>query len=1343
MMPGERKESINIDHPYGQLIRNAVIWMVDATDIQVPDNDSGNEDTVDPGSMDPLSIFDDEFDTAPTLDDWLRLYQTENWSEDPLNVYQIGETGVLSMEPSTTTWWQNFIGPLVYKEVAGDFVVTTRVALSGDFDTQPYAYYTLAGLLVRQAQAAGYDAQSDFVPGQQNYFSLLMGFTTPGNGPRVLSNHTVSSVSTNPTVGISGYSAELRVARLGDILVALLREPGGEWQVVRTVSWPGMPETMQVGLAAVGDYIGLNSGSMGVFEHNDTAVNVNASLQADFEFVRFRTPIVPEMLEGVDISQLSDPDLLSFLGGESPPAESADTDGDGIGDDADGDDDGDGIPDDYETDQSLDPLNADDAEADSDGDGRNNYSEYLAGTDPNDADSILTFAQQFTPVGYHTASIYYWNTPYFGNLLWLEERNWWDATPGSPPLYQAETDQINEFGYPAYLEPGQILQAAPGQNMAEERRGLLAGRYLLTWQGEADIRIANGQFVPEESNSDETGLSLNGRRVYQVPQGANGVWVRIHAIGATPITEVRAWMPDPANPTEQSLEGELYHPTFLARLADRPWAFIRAMNLTSTNANPQQDWEDRRLPGHAFMNGVIHPRSPAPGVPLWADAEGVEQFADTHRNTGMAWEHVVALANTSGRDIWINVPHMATDEYILNLARLLAWGSNGDQPYDGPVLDPVYPPLDPNLRVFVEYSNEIWSGGPEFPQGNWAGAQAQALGISRVEFIARRFSELWEIFEQELHPERTVRVGAVFTSAQWYTEALVQHWYDPALDLLQPEILSPTSYFGHGLQGWVYDRNWVQDKCPVANPSWHQCAPGDHPYWTGGEYAGHLDQAFEQFRYMALSGRYYSGQNGADAVGWLGTFPQWLRDLALQRELPIVSYEGGPGFYTSSLDGPSPTDDGITMFVEELNRDPRMAEIYRIMLNQAAEKGLRTHSMFTDASPWGKHGQYGHLEHLDQEPEQSAKYAFLLDWFDEIQTLRHADDPVMGAVPDFSSEAQLPHAYVGEAYEHAIEVSGGDGLLDVRVIGESLPAGLSFNPETRTLGGTPTEDGTAYLYLRVTDADGEPAWRTFVVEVLPAVQNDLYAHASFGNADASLHLAEAGQGFSGAWWVQDQAEDEFVTQTGNDPGYPGLLGTGGAALQVEDSYRVAFRRLDVSGFGYLISSDNPLDIGRNGATLWVSGVVQRDPGTPLGNHLPGSEVGWIGDFLFGLAGENFATERRVMVGTLANGNFGLFVRNADGSRQVVDSLVSAVAFDGQPVALVLAIDYEADQSTVRLYVNPPVGPSEPSSHAVAFTTEPGSDLHVRHLMVGSTPAGRVIQEDIRLGDSFQAVMPSL
>lgn len=70
------------------------------------------------------------------------------------------------------------------------------------------------------------------------------------------------------------------------------------------------------------------------------------------------------------------------------PNESVDTDGDGIGNNADTDDDGDSMPDDYELANGLDPLDPADADEDADNDGATNLEEFEAGTDPQDPNDV-------------------------------------------------------------------------------------------------------------------------------------------------------------------------------------------------------------------------------------------------------------------------------------------------------------------------------------------------------------------------------------------------------------------------------------------------------------------------------------------------------------------------------------------------------------------------------------------------------------------------------------------------------------------------------------------------------------------------------------------------------------------------------------------------------------------------------------------------------------------------------------------------------------------------------------------------------------------------------------------
>lgn len=77
----------------------------------------------------------------------------------------------------------------------------------------------------------------------------------------------------------------------------------------------------------------------------------------------------------------------------------------------------------------------------------------------------------------------------------------------------------------------------------------------------------------------------------------------------------------------------------------------------------------------------------------------------------MAYEKLILAANELGRDIHLNFGGSIDEEFMRNLALLFKYGSDGKDPYTQPTPNPVWPPLSPNLRLYLEHGNEMgWSG---------------------------------------------------------------------------------------------------------------------------------------------------------------------------------------------------------------------------------------------------------------------------------------------------------------------------------------------------------------------------------------------------------------------------------------------------------------------------------------------------------------------------------------------------------------------------------------------------------------------------------------------------------
>jgi len=64
----------------------------------------------------------------------------------------------------------------------------------------------------------------------------------------------------------------------------------------------------------------------------------------------------------------------------------------------------------------------------------------------------------------------------------------------------------------------------------------------------------------------------------------------------------------------------------------------------------------------------------------------------------------------------------------------------------------------------------------------------------------------------------------------------------------------------------------------------------------------------------------------------------------------------------------------------------------------------------------------------------------------------------------------LSAGWVGEVYSETLEATGGTTPYTWSVSADSLPAGLSLNPTTGEISGTPTTEGTADFTVKVTDS---------------------------------------------------------------------------------------------------------------------------------------------------------------------------------------------------------------------------------------------------------------------------------
>lgn len=111
---------------------------------------------------------------------------------------------------------------------------------------------------------------------------------------------------------------------------------------------------------------------------------------------------------------------------------------------------------------------------------------------------------------------------------------------------------------------------------------------------------------------------------------------------------------------------------------------IRPMQMVGEPNSPVSTWSERRLPSNPSQ-------------------------ANTSAGIGVAYEYLIMWANEAQKDLWLCLPRLADDDYVTKIAQMIKYGSDGVNPYTSPQANPVFPPLDTTVNLYVEYSNEIWN----------------------------------------------------------------------------------------------------------------------------------------------------------------------------------------------------------------------------------------------------------------------------------------------------------------------------------------------------------------------------------------------------------------------------------------------------------------------------------------------------------------------------------------------------------------------------------------------------------------------------------------------------------
>jgi len=273
------------------------------------------------------------------------------------------------------------------------------------------------------------------------------------------------------------------------------------------------------------------------------------------------------------------------------------------------------------------------------------------------------------------------------------------------------------------------------------------------------------------------------------------------------------------------------------------------------------------------------------------------------------------LCNRLQADPWFTLPHLADDVFVREFAMAVKQS------------------LDPNLKIYVEHSNEVWNG--QFSQAQYVREQGLRLKLhdnpfqAQIRYHARRTAEIGRIFTDILGKDRVVRVLGAWAHHHWTTTGMLQ--FEHTADNVDAVAVAP--YFG-GYLGSVKQQARVEGMS--------------------------LDDLFRELQAEAL--------------------PKARKEIAEQMEvvrafkLPLIAYEGGQHLLGAD---PVKKNGRLNQLFDAANADPRMGELYKVYLDAWQELGGGLFVHYMNCSAMSVHGRFGALESFDQPTEAAPKFSAL------------------------------------------------------------------------------------------------------------------------------------------------------------------------------------------------------------------------------------------------------------------------------------------------------------------------------------------------------------------------------
>ncbi|MFT5512355.1 MAG: hypothetical protein ACI8SE_000753 [Bacteroidia bacterium] len=499
---------------------------------------------------------------------------------------------------------------------------------------------------------------------------------------------------------------------------------------------------------------------------------------------------------------------------------------------------------------------------------------------------VQSNAQIVRPIGTNLSGIEDWSSEYVFVDAFNQCRDWIPHAIGSgAPWTSGVSIPLRTDGYPLEIpyengiDPPQAIRTLLFFGSLDGRYP--SGNYRLIASGTGKIRLrfaANGTFTCPV----DTMISVNS--------SVGGIALEIDtSLASDPVRDIHFVMPG----FENTFTTNPYHPDLLSFVKD--FQVIRFMDWMKTNGSPNTTWSNRNL---------------------------TNNFTQTLDN-GVAYEHIINICNLTQKHPWVCIPHRADDTFISELAKLFRDS------------------LDPGLKLYVEYSNEVWNTG--FSQSRYADSMGNALGYSgnpweqRWQFYAKRTADVMQIFETEFSGNnRLVKVIASQSANSWLTNYIIEKFNDVKYNSSQvkADVIAIAPYFGGSIANVIGDAGLINSV-------------------SVNDILDSMEKSLPQ------------------AFAWMDA----TKTVADNHNLELMAYEGGQHLVAN------PTYYNDTAYVNKLknaNRHPRMKDLYCDYFNywfDSTQAGMFCH--FSSHGIYSKYGSWGVKEFMDDT--LSPKYIGLQD----------------------------------------------------------------------------------------------------------------------------------------------------------------------------------------------------------------------------------------------------------------------------------------------------------------------------------------------------------------------------